>query len=71
MYAPFVSNCLVVTTEPFDTQELENGNDTYGKYAFQKYKFRGARYEAEQGFPSVIEVINNANKICTFYPGAC
>ena len=40
------------------TQELENGNETYGKYAFQKYKFRGARYEAEQGFPSVLEVIN-------------
>ena len=41
------------------TKELENGSDTYGKIAFKKYEFRGARYEAENGFPSVINVLNN------------
>ena len=41
------------------TKELEFGYETYGKQAFQKYKIRGARYEAEKGFPNVINVIIN------------
>jgi len=43
------------------TKELVIGEETYGKLAFQKYNFKGARHEAEQGFPNVIKVINNFN----------
>ncbi len=40
------------------TQELKNGNDTFGKIAYQEYNIGGARYEAERGFPIIYEVIN-------------
>lgn len=40
------------------TEELKNGSDTFGKVAYQKYKIKGARFEAEQGFPVVREVVN-------------
>ncbi|MBN2504494.1 MAG: triphosphoribosyl-dephospho-CoA synthase [Bacilli bacterium] len=35
------------------TKELASGNETYGKSAYLNYGFKGARGEAEAGFPSV------------------
>ena len=40
------------------TKELEQGNETFGKIAYQKYNIKGARHQAELGFPIVNEVIN-------------
>lgn len=40
------------------TKELESGNDTFGKLAYQTYKIGGARLEAENGFPHVKEILN-------------
>ena len=40
------------------TKELENGNETFGKHAYQKYNIKGAREQAELGFSIVNEVVN-------------
>ena len=45
------------------TRELKDGNDTFGKIAYQKYKITGARGEAQSGFPHVKYVIENFNLI--------
>lgn len=41
------------------TKELEHGNDTFGKTAFQKYKISGARGEAENGFIHVQHLLKD------------
>ena len=43
------------------TKELEQGNETFGKIAYKKYNIKGARHQAELGFPIVNEVINKYN----------
>jgi triphosphoribosyl-dephospho-CoA synthase len=41
------------------TKELEEGRETFGKVAYQKYKIGGARLEAENGFPHVQKLLKN------------
>lgn len=39
------------------SKELDQGNDTFGKLAYQKYGIKGARFEAENGFLNVQKVL--------------
>ncbi len=41
------------------TAELDSGTDTFGKQAYQKYNFKGARGEAESGFPSIRKALKH------------
>ncbi len=50
------------------TKELDNGNETFGKIAYQTYRIGGARLEAERGFPNVQNLLkkdlNNIEALC-------
>ena len=41
------------------SKEIENGNETIGKIAYQKYKLKGARHQAENGFLDIQNIIKN------------